>query len=392
MIERVRPARRPEAIANSGKLAIPPVIALFMPNLQCGGAERVAVNLANSFARRGYVVDMVLLSATGEFLADLLPEVGVVDLQVKRMRGAMLPTIRYLREARPAAVLACMWPLTVVALWARTLSRVPMRVVVAEHTTWSRDEIARSPWGRWKVATTMHRTFSGAEGIVSVSLGAADDLARFANLDRKSITVVYNPVTVDAAPIASTHLSVAGWCTGPARKVLAVGTLAPVKDFVTLLSAFAQLRQRFDARLLILGEGKCRGALEAQVRHLGIEASVFMPGFVKDTAPYYQQADVHVLSSRAEGLPTVIIEALAAGTPVVSTDCQWGPSEILDGGRFGRLVPVGDVAALAVAMGESLSETHDHMALIARGREFSIDRAVGHYLDLLLPQSIPSKS
>ena len=366
---------------------MPKLISIVLPDLHGGGAERVAVNLANSFAQRGYAVDMVLLSAAGDFLVDLQPGVRVVDLQVKRLRGALLPLVRYLRQARPAAVLACMWPLTVVALWARTLSRVPMRVVVAEHTTWSRDEIASSPWGRFKVGSTMHHTFSGADGIVTVSKGAADDLARFANLDRKSVTVIYNPVVGDAAPPASTPLLAAGWCSGPARKVLAVGTLAPVKDYVTLLSAFALLRQKFDARLLILGEGKCRGELDAQIRHLGIEASVFMPGFVKDTAPYYQQADVHVLSSAVEGFGNVIVEALAAGTPVVSTDCQWGPSEILEGGRFGRLVAVGDVAALAVALGESLSGTHDHAALIARAQDFSIDRAVGHYLDLLVPQS-----
>ena len=363
-----------------------PLISILLPDLCCGGAERVAVNLANSFAQRGYAVDMVLLSATGEFLVDLRPEIRVVDLQVKRVRGALLPLVRYLRQARPAAVLASMWPLTVVALWARTLARLPMRVVVAEHTTWSRDEIARSPWGRWKVGATMHYAFPGADGIVTVSKGAADDLARFANFDRNAITVIYNPVVGDAMPSASAPLAAAGWWTGPARKVLAVGTLAPIKDYVTLLSAFAQLRQRLDARLLILGEGKCRGALEAQARQLGIEASVFMPGFVKDLSPYYEHAEVHVLSSTVEGLSMVIIEALAAGTPVVSTDCPSGPREILCDGRFGRLVPVGDVVALAVAMGEALSETHDHAALKARAQDFSIDRAVDQYLELLLPQ------
>ena len=111
-----------------------------------------------------------------------------------------------------------------------------------------------------------------------------------------------------------------------------------------------------------------------------------MPGFVKDLSPYYEHAEVHVLSSTVEGLSMVIIEALAAGTPVVSTDCPSGPREILCDGRFGRLVPVGDVVALAVAMGEALSETHDHAALKARAQDFSIDRAVDQYLELLLPQ------
>jgi glycosyltransferase involved in cell wall biosynthesis len=363
-----------------------PLISILLPDLRYGGAERVAVNLANSFAQRGYLVDMVLLSATGEFLVDLQPEIRVVDLQVKRVRGALLPLFRYLRQARPTALLANMWPLTVVALWARTLTQLPMRVVVAEHTTCSRDEIAGSFWGRWKVSTSMNYAFPGADGIVTVSKGAADDLARFANFDRNAITVIYNPVVGDSMPSAGGPLVAAGWWTGPARKVLAVGTLAPVKDYVTLLSAFAHLRKSVDARLLILGEGNCRGALEAQALQLGIEDSVFMPGFVKDLAPYYEHAEIHVLSSSVEGLSMVIIEALATGTPVVSTDCPSGPREILCDGRFGRLVPVGDVVALAAAMGDSLSETHDHTALKARAQDFSIDRAVDQYLDLLVPQ------
>lgn len=363
------------------------LITIILPDLRGGGAERVAVNLANSFAQRGYAVDMILLSATGEFLADLLPGIRVVDLKVKRLRGALIPLVRYLRQRRPAALLACMWPLTVFALLARTLSRVPTRVLVAEHTTWSRSELLNR-WGvGWQVRTSMHRFFPRADGIVAVSQGAADDLASFANLDRKAITVIYNPVVGEAKPPASAPLAPDGWWTGPHRKVLAVGTLKPIKDYATVLDAFARLRQRVDARLLILGEGECRPALEAQARQLYIEASVFMPGFVKDISPYYQQADLHVLSSTGEGLPTVIIEALAVGTPVVSTDCPSGPREILCDGQFGHLVPVSDAAALALAMADSLATTHDTAALKARAQDFSIDKAADQYLELLFPQT-----
>ena len=364
-----------------------PLISILLPDLRGGGAERVAVNLANSFSRRGYAVEMVLLSATGQFLVDLRPEIRVVDLQIKRMRWALLPLVRYLRQARPAALLACMWPLTVAALLARALARVPTRVVVAEHTTWSRDEIASSHWGRWKVGTSMQFAFAGAEGIVTVSNGAANDLASFANLDRKSITVIYNPVVGDTKPPASVPLAPAGWWRGPHRKVLAVGTLKAIKDYSTLLTAFAQLRQRVDACLLILGEGECRTALEAQIQQLGIEDSVFMPGFVQDPSPYFQQAELHVLSSTGEGFGNVIVEALETGTPVVSTDCPSGPREILSDGQFGRLVPVGDAVALAAAMAESLGAQHDTAGLVARAQDFSIDKAADRYAELLFPQS-----
>ena len=363
------------------------VVSIVLPDLRSGGAERVAVNLANSFVQRGYAVDMVLLSAEGDFLSDLHSKVNVVDLNVERLRQVLFPLIRYLRQARPAVVLACMWPLTIAAVVARALTRVPTRVVVAEHTTWSRSELLKRPMVEWQVRNSMHWVFPAADGIVAVSQGAADDLARFANLDAGAITCIYNPVVGDAKPPAPEPLSPSDWWTGQHCKLLAVGTLKEIKDYATLLNAFALLLKSLNARLLILGEGECRSALEAQVRQLGIEASVFMPGFVKDISPYYQQADLHVLSSTGEGLPTVIIEALAVGTPVVSTDCPSGPREILRDGEFGRLVPVGDAAALASAMAESLAATHDTAALIARAQDFSIDKATDRYLELLFPQT-----
>lgn len=361
-------------------------LAIFMPDLRGGGAERVAVNLANSFTQRGYAVDMVLLMATGAFLTDLRPEVRVVDLQVKRLRGALLPLVVYLRQSCPTAMLACMWPLTVGAIWARRLACVPTRVVVAEHTTWSRDEIASSTWGRLKVGTSMHYVFPSAEAILSVSRGAADDLAQFANIHRSSISVIYTPVVGEEEPPPSEKpLAPYGWWSGMHHRILAVGTLKVIKDYSTLLVAFAKLYQSVDARLLILGTGECRLALEAEARQLGISNAVFMPGFVKDPTPYYQRADLHVLSSTGEGLPTVIIEALAVGTPVVSSDCPSGPREILCDGKFGRLVPVGNAPAFAAAMAESLAATHDRLALKARAQDFSIDKAVDQYEDLLFP-------
>ena len=368
-------------------------IAFLLPNLCTGGAERVAVNLANDFVCRGFKVDIVMLSATGALMTDLLPDVQIFDLQAERMRQSVKPLVRYLRQARPGAVLACMWPLTVIALWARTLSRVHTRLVLAEHTTWSRSELLQRWSVGWQIRTSMHRFFPNADGIVAVSQGAADDLACFASLDRSLITAIYNPVVGDGpAPAVAQPTAPVGWCVGAHKRVLAVGTLKEIKGYDTLLNAFAALREQVDARLLILGEGECRAALEAQARRLGIADSVFIPGFVKDTAPYYHHADLHVLSSTGEGLPTVIIEALAAGTPVVSTDCPSGPREILCDGQFGRLVPVGDVDALAAAMQASLTSTHDRAALMARAQDFSIDKAVDQYEALLFPELAQRKA
>jgi glycosyltransferase involved in cell wall biosynthesis len=357
--------------------------AIFLPDLRGGGAERVAVNLANELVARGHAVDMVLLSATGEFLSALRPEVKVVDLKVGRVRWALGPLVRYLRSRRPSAMLACMWPLTILAPLARMIAKVPARLIVAEHTTWSRSELLKRPTLGWQIRASMHLFFQRVNAIVTVSEGAADDLARFAHLNRKTITVIYNPVVGDEKSLSTEPLEPGDWWSGTHKRLLAVGTLTRVKDYTTLLNALALLRQKVDARLLILGEGECRDSLRAHVKQLGVEASVFMHGFVSDPSPYYSRTDLHVLSSTSEGLPTVIIEALAAGAPVVSTDCPSGPREILSDGRFGRLVPVGDVAALATAMQASLSETPDRVALKLRSQDFSIDKAVDQYERLL---------
>lgn len=360
-------------------------ISILMPDLRGGGAERVAVNLANGFLLRGYSVEMVLLRVTGEFLRELHPQIRVVNLHANRLRSSIFPLIRYLRKARPDALLASMWPLSVIAPFALIAARVSTRVVVAEHTTWSRSELLhRFTLGR-RMRISMNLFLPRTDGVVAVSHGAADDLAQFANIDRKLITVIYNPVVGKEKPSLSGPQSPAGWWSGPHRRVLAVGTLKPIKDYANLLNAFAILRQQINARLLILGEGMCRNALEIQAQELGIADSVFMPGFVTDASPYYRHADLHVLSSEGEGLPTVIIEALASGTPVVSTNCRSGPSEILCDGKYGRLAPVGDAEALAVAMADSLEALHDRDALKARAQDFCIDRAVDRYLEVLLP-------
>jgi glycosyltransferase involved in cell wall biosynthesis len=190
-------------------------ISIVLPNLCGGGAERVAVNLANGFIRRGFMVEMILLSASGVFLADLDPNIQVVDLKVRRLRGALLPLARYLRLSRPDALLAFMWPLTVIALWACWLARTRTRVVVAEHTTWSRDEIVRSFYARWLVRITMHFSFCFADAVIAVSRGAADDLARVARLDREEIHVVYNPVVGEAQIYTDLPQAPEGWWFGP---------------------------------------------------------------------------------------------------------------------------------------------------------------------------------
>jgi glycosyltransferase involved in cell wall biosynthesis len=380
---------RPPAVSHSSMPTTVPAtnrqpIAIVIPTLGGGGAERVTVNLANELARRGRLVDVVPALAGGSLEDELDPVIHVVGLKARRLRGALLPLAKYLRTANPAAVLACMWPMGVIALGARRMAGVKARLVAVEHTMFSADPAFRSPSRRLAARMTIRGMYPGAEAVVNVSLGAADDLSRFSGLPRDSISVIYNPVVGARASAREPQSDLSGWWSGSHRRLLAVGSLSPVKDHATLLNALFTLRRTVDARLLILGEGERRDKMAAQIRALGLDDAVFMPGFVKDTAPYFERADLMVLSSTSEALPTVLIEALAAGTPIVSTDCPSGPREILAGGRYGRLVPVGDGEALGAALAASLAAEHDRRLLIERSRDFSIDEAVDQYERLLI--------
>lgn len=358
-------------------------IAIVMPDLKFGGAERVAVNLANSLSQRNYNVHFIMLEATGEFLKELKSEIKIFDLKAKQIRGCIIPLIKYLWVYKPDSMLLSMWPLTIIGIIARWLSRVNTRIVVSEHTTWSQSDVVNIFKKGWKIKTTIRFIFPYADAIVCVSKGAADDLAEFALLDRNLISVIYNPVVNEKKFLKSIDLLPHEWWTGNHKRIISVGALIPVKDHTLLIDAFNLLKQKINVKLLIVGEGDCRKNLESQIKSLGLGADVFLPGFIEEPAPYFQRADLSVLSSRAEGFGNVLVESLSVGTPVVSSDCRSGPNEILCGGKYGILVPQGDRNAMAEAMGKSLSISHDSNILINRSKAFAVEKIVDQY-ELLL--------
>ncbi|WP_223878056.1 glycosyltransferase [Luteimonas sp. MC1825] len=364
------------------------LIAIVLPDLRGGGAERVGINLANEFAAQGHRVDLVLLRAVGELLPLLDSRVCIVDLGVVRLRGLFVPLLRYLRKVRPSALLASMWPITVISAAACRLSGYGPRLVVVEHTDWSSSRERGGPARRIAMKCTMALGFRLANGVVAVSDGASDVLARVGWYPRNRITTIHNPIVGGAESRQVSGVGVAPcWSTGDHHRILAVGSLKAVKDYPTLLRAFRILLRSTDAKLLILGEGEERQPLQRLVAELGLGDDVTMPGFTVTTETFYKAADLHVLSSTAEGFGNVLVEAMAQGTPVVSTDCPSGPREILMDGRYGPLVPVGDAERLAEAMLGSLSYPQDRAALQARAKHFSVERAAEAYLSLLLPDA-----
>lgn len=357
-------------------------IALLLPDLRPGGAERVNLGLAEEFVARRIPVDIVVGRAQGELVSEAERHCRIIDLQAQRLREMVRPLARYLEEVRPAAVLASMWPLTAIASFCNVVTGSKARLVLVEHTTLSHS--AGLGWHGKLINRVFGRIVYGfADAVVTVSGGVRADLVKRTNLTRQ-VSVIHNPLR---------YLNLTGeadgdllsWWGAETASVLSVGSLKAAKDYPTLLRSFRRFSESNSARLMIIGEGDLRGELETLIASLGLSERVRLAGFVADPGPYFARANLFVLSSAWEGFGNVIIEALAAGVPVVSTDCPSGPAEILENGKYGRLVPVGDPEALAAAMAEALDAEHDRDMLRARGAEFSVERAADQYLALLDP-------
>jgi glycosyltransferase involved in cell wall biosynthesis len=357
-------------------------IAFFIPNLAGGGAERVAVNLLQGMVKRDVPLDLILASAEGPYLKQVPEQVRLINLGVGRVMKAVLPLARYLKENKPIALLSHMNHTNVSAILARELAGTKTRLVLVEHNTLSLD---KSKLFRSKlVPPFMKLLYPRADVIVGVSQGVAEDLEHQMGFEPGKIRVVYNPV-VDNELLAKSKapLEHSWFQQGNPPVFLAVGRLTEQKDFLTLIKAFALLRKQRLARLIILGEGECRSELEAMIKTLEISEDVSLPGFVQNPYAYMSHASAFVLSSRHEGLPTVLIEAMACGCPVVATDCPSGPKEILESGKYGSLVAIGNSVTLADAMVQALEAPVSRDVLVERGMYFSTERAVSEYLGLM---------
>jgi glycosyltransferase involved in cell wall biosynthesis len=363
--------------------SIPPNnILILLPDLHGGGAERLHVLLAKHWHVQGIKVEFALMQQRGALLSLLPNDIGIIDLGANRIRGGILPLARYLKKARPDIVLAAMWPLTSAAVLSWRLAGKPGRLYLSDHVQLSISCLQELKLSPWLLAAVMRLTYPSASGVIAVSEGVKKDMCRLGRFAESQVRVIYNP----AATGVSTQPEMESvrkdlWGVGFDHHILSVGTLKVQKDHATLIRAFASLPTSLNAKLTILGEGALRAELEALVQQLGLQGRVAMPGFVVDTYPWYRSADLFVLSSRWEGFGNVIVEALECGVPVVSTDCQSGPAEILENGRIGRLVPIEDPLALAACMAKALTEPVDREMLRRRARDFSVSEIADQYLE-----------
>jgi glycosyltransferase involved in cell wall biosynthesis len=402
-----------------------PHLAVYVEDLDGGGVQRMRLTLAGALAKRGHRVSLVVARADGMLRDAVPPQVEVIELRpasaldaviaASRAQAAGLagfwsawalsrrlsPTLRYLpalagfiREGRPDALLSATPYMNLEALWARRLAGVPLRVLISEHNDLSHGHALGRGLHARTLPVLQRQTYPEAAAVIAVSLGVADDIATRTGIAREAITTIYNPaLRAEIAELAERPVDHPWLRAGEPPVVLGVGRLSAAKDFPTLVRAFARLREQRPARLIILGKGKDpkktakrQTALMDQARELGVAADLDLPGFVLNPYAYMARAAVLAVSSAHEGFCNVLVEAMACGRPVVSTDCPSGPAEILDYGRFGRLVPVGDDQALAAAIASALDAPLDPELLRMRANFFSLDRAVEQYEPLLLGQ------
>jgi glycosyltransferase involved in cell wall biosynthesis len=355
-------------------------IALTLPSLAGGGAQRIFVDLARGLLDRSVDVDLVLVRDEGELRDSVPPGAEVVLLGGGPVSRAAPKLARYLRKRRPDVVVPAIFHMSLCTVLAARLVRPRVPVVVSHHnqlTLYARhSEHVKDRVVPWLVRAG----YPFADRVVAVSEGVADDLAAVTGMPRSAIDVVHNPVDAERVRTAAAAPVEHPWLAERSSAVLvAAGRLTAQKDFATLLRAVALLGE---VRLLVLGEGEQRRGLDLLARELGVADRVDLAGFTANPYPSYRAADAFVLSSRWEGLPTVLVEALVLGVPVVATDCPSGPAEILAGGRWGRLVPPGDPQAMATAI----------RATLAAGRPgpdpaawegFRLDVVSGRWADLL---------
>lgn len=361
------------------------ILAIYLPTVKGGGAERVMVTLANAFAERGYAVDLVLASAIGPYLSEVSPAVNVVDLKRARVITSLPGLVRYLRRRKPTALLSAMGHANLVALLANKISGGNTRVLVSERNDTSLEANQNKGFRSLIIRALNSYLYRSADAVHAVSHGVAVASARELRLPLERIQVVYNPVVTQQILEMSRANIDLPWLINDGRKlIVAAGRLTKQKDFATLIRAFALVQSKTNAHLVIMGEGELRSDLEQLVVENSLQEAVLLPGFVENPFAVMNQADLFVLSSAWEGLPNVLIQAMACGTPVVSTDCPSGPAEILEKGQWGRLVPVSDVEALAKAMLATLTET-EPPDVASRAAYFSVKRAADEYLRLLLP-------
>ncbi len=348
------------------------------------GIEQVTFRLATEMSREDASIDIILAEHIPDF-PSVPKSVNTFQLGAHSITSSVWPLVKYLRQRAPDVLVVAQVSMGTVSVLARWMAGVSTRIILVQHGTASIE--ARESWKAQLLYQLGYVLFpSQISRVIAVSRGVAEDFTEECSYPDDQVSVVYNPVIGNDFSARENELPKHPWFEDDHDVPLIVGAgrLHPSKDFRTLIRAFDRVKDLRDARLLILGEGEEREQIEKIVAERDLEMSVSLPGYVDNPFPYMKGGDIFVLSSAWEGLGNVLIEAIATGTPAVSTDCPHGPSEILGEGQWGRLVDVGDADAMAKAILATLDEGRsEREELKKRAKEFTVENAVCRYEKLI---------
>jgi len=359
-------------------------LAVFLATSGHSGVDRIMGILLPHIASLGIKVDLLHVKGKGPHLPPDQGDIRIVELGSSHSFTSLAPLVRYLKREKPHALLSDKDRVNQIALLARRLAGTPTRVVVRSGTNITQTLKHRGSLEKFRHFLSMRYLYRMADGILTASEGAADDLAGFSGMSRQKISVIPNPVDKEMLfRLASEPVSHPWFSRKTLPVIVGLGELGGSKDYETLIRAFSIFRKGRGARLFIMGDGKKRARLKALAEELNLAADIHFFGYTANPFPYLSRADLFVQSSRYEGFGMALLEALALGIPSVATDCPSGPRDILQEGLYGKLVPVGDVQAMAEAITRTLDSPPESPMIMRAALPYSLDRVAHEYMELL---------
>jgi len=365
-------------------------ITFFLPALEAGGAERTMIRLLCGLNKEVFQPTLLLGKIRGPLIKEISEEVLVKELNFSHIRYALFKLIRYFQKEKPEIFVSFLSHLNVFSVLAKIFSRIKTKLIISERTTFSHlPEITKTAKNKLLASIFLkplvRLTYPLADAIVCVSKGVAEDISQYLpSSKRNKIKVIYNPVVSDELyTLANQPVDHPWFLDKETPVILAVGRLTKAKDYPTLLKAFSLISKKKNVYLIIIGEGEERKNLEELIDKLDISENIALLGFEENPYKYMKKASVFVLSSSREGFPNVLVEAMTCGLPVVSTDCSSGPNEIIENGKNGILVPVGDEKALAEAILKILTNPSLTQKFSLEGKKtaqnFTLEKSVKEY-------------
>jgi glycosyltransferase involved in cell wall biosynthesis len=358
-------------------------ILFFMQSLGGGGAERTVVNIVNNLNKELFSVKLVIGNNNSNAYSEFLDQkINVIDLKTTRLRYSIVKLRKIINKEQPDIIFTTVNHNNIITslVTASLVNNKPKLIV--------REAAIRSESKKAKLINKILTKFCYniiADGVVALSKGVKNDLVMNFGINKGKVKVIYNPVDIEKIEAMKSE-SIDEEFVDDEKVLISVGRLVDTKDYPTLLRAFKIISERFKAKLIIAGIGELEKELKQMALDLGIHNNVIFKGFLKNPYKYMSKSDIFILTSKWEGFGHVIVEAMAAGLPVISTECNSGPKEIITNNINGKLVEVGNFEDLADTIIETLENDNSKLVYNARSRaqDFNVKKIINDYEGYLL--------